>query len=51
MSEAEAYVGSMSRKAELEVAVGEEGWTVSNDESGIEKQACLMSSCASVRLS
>ena len=36
MSEAQAYVGIDVSKAELEVAVGEEGWTVSNDESGIE---------------
>ena len=34
--EAQAYVGIDVSKAELEVAVGEEGWTVSNDESGIE---------------
>ena len=36
MSEAEAYVGIDVSKAELEVAVEDEGWTVSNDESGIE---------------
>ena len=36
MSEAQAYVGIDVSKAELEVVVGEEGWTVSNDESGIE---------------
>ena len=35
MSEASAYVGIDVSKAELEVAVGEEAWTVSNDESGI----------------
>ena len=48
MSEAEAYVGIDVSKAELEVAVEDEGWTVSNDESGSK---CLLSSCASVRLS
>ena len=36
MSEVEAYVGIDVSKAELEVAVGDEGWTVSNDEAGIE---------------
>ncbi len=35
MSESAAYVGIDVSKAELEVAVGEEAWTVSNDESGI----------------
>ena len=36
MSASSQYVGIDVSKAELEVAVGEEGWTVSNNESGIE---------------
>ncbi len=36
MSETPVYVGIDVSKAELEVAVGEEAWTVANDESGIE---------------
>ncbi len=36
MSEPSAYVGIDVSKAELEVAVGGEAWTVSNDEAGIE---------------
>ena len=36
MSEAQAYVGIDVSKAELEVAVADEGWAVPNDESGIE---------------
>jgi len=37
MSEASEYVGIDVSKAELEVAVGEEGWTVANDELGIKQ--------------
>ena len=48
MSEAEAYVGIDVSKAELEVAVEDEGWTVSNDEAGIE---VLVEQLCAVRLS
>lgn len=36
MSASSSYVGIDVSKAELEVAIGEEGWTVSNEASGIE---------------
>jgi len=36
MSDTSVYVGIDVSKTELEVAVGEDAWTVSNDESGIE---------------
>ena len=36
MSESQVYVGIDVSKAELEVAVADEGWTVPNDESGVE---------------
>lgn len=36
MSESSAYAGVDVSKAELEVAVGEQAWTVSNDVAGIE---------------
>lgn len=36
MSESSAYAGIDVSKAELEVAVGEQAWTVSNDVAGIE---------------
>ena len=36
MSESQVHVGIDVSKAELEVAVADEGWTVPNDESGIE---------------
>ena len=41
MSEAQAYVGIEVSKAELEVAVGEEGWTVSNDVNLLDTRQLL----------
>ena len=48
MSEAEAYVGIDVSKAELEVAVEDEGGRSRTTNLGSK---CLLSSCATVRLS
>ena len=43
MSVTSGYVGIDVSKAELEVAVGDESWTVSNDEPGIEELVAELS--------
>ena len=43
MSATSGYVGIDVSKAELEVAVGDEAWTVSNDESGIDELVAQLS--------